>query len=174
MVEKKDAKKREVFSNEVQEILERALERPGVKEMMSVYWKWELLDRAAQPYQRATTRRTVVATTDTSERMVLRRTIQEGRHVPTWSEILAELAQSQVQTGMPQFDAARRKYLVQTYDTTKRNTILCASKWTQPDPNVSPETISIVDEDLQGLMEVVHGLKGPNLDLILHSPGGSA
>jgi hypothetical protein len=94
--------------------------------------------------------------------------------VPTWSEILAELAQSQAQTGVPQFDAIRRKYLVQTYDATKRNTILYASKWTQPDPNVSPETISIVDEDLQGLMEVVHGLTGPNLDLILHSPGGSA
>jgi hypothetical protein len=94
--------------------------------------------------------------------------------MPTWSEILAELAQSQAQTGMPQFDGVRRKYLVQAYDATKRNTILYASKWTQPDPNVSPETISIVDEDLQGLMEVVHGLKGPNLDLILHSPGGSA
>lgn len=32
---------------------------------------------------------------------------------------------------------------------------------------------SITNEDLSGLMEVVHGLTGPNLDLILHSPGGS-
>ena len=29
-------------------------------------------------------------------------------------------------------------------------------------------------EDMQGLMEVSKGLKGPALDLILHSPGGSA
>lgn len=43
----------------------------------------------------------------------------------------------------------------------------------QADPNVTPELISIVDEDLQGLMEVIHGLRGPNLDIILHSPGGS-
>ena len=94
--------------------------------------------------------------------------------MPTWSEILAELAQSQAETGIPQFDAIRRKYLVGTYKATKRNVILYASKWTQPTAGVSPELVSIVDEDIQGLMEVVHGLTGPNLDLILHSPGGSA
>jgi hypothetical protein len=72
MVEKQNTKEGEVFSNEAQEILERALKRPGVKEMMSVYREWEQLDRAAQPYHRATTRKKVVATTDTSERTVLR------------------------------------------------------------------------------------------------------
>jgi hypothetical protein len=51
---------------------------------------------------------------------------------------------------------------------------LYASKWTQHDPNVSPDVVSITDEDTQGLMEVVQGLSGPNLDLILHSPGGSS
>jgi hypothetical protein len=70
MLEKQNAEK-----DEVQEILERALERPGVREMMSVYREWERLDRAAQPYQLATRRKTVVATTDTSERMVLRRAV---------------------------------------------------------------------------------------------------
>ncbi len=94
--------------------------------------------------------------------------------MPTWSEILAELVQSQSQTGMAQFDAIRRKYLVKTYAATRRNVILYASNWTQPDAGISPGLVSIVDEDLQGLMEVVHGLEGPNLDLILHSPGGSA
>jgi hypothetical protein len=33
--------------------------------------------------------------------------------------------------------------------------------------------ISISEEDIQGFMEVVHGLDGDKLDLILHSPGGS-
>ena len=51
--------------------------------------------------------------------------------------------------------------------------ILYASKWTQHAPNVSPDIVSIVDEDVQGIMEVIHGLSGPSLDLILHSPGGS-
>ncbi len=55
----------------------------------------------------------------------------------------------------------------------QRAIILYAAKWTQPDPNVSPQLVSIVDEDLQGLMEVIHGISEPNLDLILHSPGGS-
>jgi hypothetical protein len=94
--------------------------------------------------------------------------------VPTWSEILGELVKSQSEMGTPQFDAIRRKYLVETYKVTGRNVILYASKWTQPDPMISPGVVSIVDEDVQGLMEVVHGLSGTNLDLILHSPGGSA
>ncbi len=94
--------------------------------------------------------------------------------MPTWSEILAELVQSQLDGGIPEFDAIRRKYLVKAYEATKRNLILYASKWTQPSAGISPELVSIVDEDIQGLMEVVHGLTGPNLDLVLHSPGGSA
>ncbi len=73
----------------------------------------------------------------------------------------------------PPFDAVRRKYLVSTYKNTGRNTILYATKWTQAS-NIDPELISITDEDVQGLMVVIHGLKGPHLDLIVHSPGGSA
>jgi hypothetical protein len=38
---------------------------------------------------------------------------------------------------------------------------------------VPADILSINDEDLQGLMEVTHGLAGPNLDFIIHSPGGS-
>ncbi len=93
--------------------------------------------------------------------------------MPTWSGILNELKKSQVKVQPPQFDAIRRKYLAQVSKHTGREVILYASKWTQHDPNVSLDVVSIVDEDLQGIMEVIHDLKGPNLDLILHSPGGS-
>ncbi len=93
--------------------------------------------------------------------------------MPTWSGILEELNQSTVEGKPPDYDAVRRKYLVLTRQHTKRDLILYASKWTQHDINVSPELVSIVDEDLQGIMEVIHELEGPNLDLILHSPGGS-
>jgi hypothetical protein len=93
--------------------------------------------------------------------------------MPTWSGILDELARSREGGNPPQFDAVRRKYLAQLWAKTKREVILYATKWTQHDPNVSPELISIVDEDIQGIMEVIHGLKGPDLDLIVHSPGGS-
>jgi hypothetical protein len=93
--------------------------------------------------------------------------------VPTWSEILEELKQSCEQGGGPQLDAIRRKYLVSVAQHTGRDVILYATKWTQPDPNLVPDLVSIVDEDVQGIMEVIHGLCGPDLDLILHSPGGS-
>ncbi len=93
--------------------------------------------------------------------------------MPTWGGILQELQTTQQQLQGPPFDAVRRKYLVAANRHTNRNLILYATKWTQPDPNVSPDLVSIVDEDVQGLMEVVHGLPGGSLDLILHSPGGS-
>lgn len=93
--------------------------------------------------------------------------------MPTWSGILKELADSQKASKVPQFDQIRRKYLVLLHQHCQRAVILYAAKWTQPDPNVSPQLVSIVDEDLQGLMEVIHGISEPKLDLILHSPGGS-
>lgn len=93
--------------------------------------------------------------------------------MPTWSGILEELLQSRVGDGPPNFDAVRRKYLVALHQHTERAVILYASKFTQPATNVSPDVISIHDEDIQGIMEVIHGLTDPDLDVILHSPGGS-
>jgi len=92
--------------------------------------------------------------------------------MPTWSGILAELQQA-IAAGDPgAFDHVRRKYLALLHQHTRRDTILYATAWTQPGSDVPPALLSITDEDLQGLMEVIHGLKGPALDLILHSPGG--
>ncbi len=55
---------------------------------------------------------------------------------------------------------------------TKRDAILYASDWTQ---NLSyTEAMSISEEDMHGFIEVVQGMRGDSLDLILHSPGGSA
>jgi ATP-dependent protease ClpP protease subunit len=94
--------------------------------------------------------------------------------MPTWGQILEEL-KSQAKGNLIPFDEIRRKYLALLYDKTKRNTIFYATAWTQIGKAItSPQALSITDEDVQGLMEVVHGLKGENLDLILHSPGGSA
>jgi hypothetical protein len=92
--------------------------------------------------------------------------------MPTWGEILTELKQTEEKGMKPPFDPVRRKYIASTYKKTGRNTILYATKWTQAS-DIDPEFLSITDEDVQGLMEVIHGLKGPNLDLIVHSPGGS-
>lgn len=94
--------------------------------------------------------------------------------MPTWGEILAELKAEAEKTKKVPFDNVRRKYLVLLHQKTGRNVILYATRWTQTGMPVNPESVSLIDEDMQGLMEVVHGLSGPNLDLIIHSPGGSA
>jgi len=87
--------------------------------------------------------------------------------MPTWGEILTELKQTEEKGVKPPFDTVRRKYLAATYEKTGRNTILYATKWTRAG-GTDPELLSITEEDIQGLMEVIHGLKGPNLDLIVH------
>ena len=70
------------------------------------------------------------------------------------------------------FDLVRRKYLLNLYNYTERNTILYATNWTQPTPFAG--LVHINEEDVHGLMVAVRGLKSDKLDLILHSPGGVA
>lgn len=89
--------------------------------------------------------------------------------MPIWSEILAELAAGGRQSA-PDFDKVRRKYLTLLHRHTKRNVILYASGWLQ---KPGSDSVSIDDEDIQAMMEVSQGMRGPDLDLILHSPGGS-
>lgn len=93
--------------------------------------------------------------------------------LPTWGEILAELKALQEQGNKVPFDTVRRKYLNLLHEHTKRNAIIYMVQWTQP-ANIPPDLINITEEDVQGLMEVIHGLTGSELDLIVHSPGGSA
>ncbi len=92
--------------------------------------------------------------------------------MPAWGEILAEFQTSaQQHGGMPDSDTIRRKYLQQLAAYTRRSTILYATAWMSR--GGLPET-TINLQDMQGMMEVCRQLPGPNLDLILHSPGGTA
>lgn len=94
--------------------------------------------------------------------------------MPTWGEILQELKDKTANNNIP-FDEVRRFYLANLFKKTKRNTIFYATAWTQTGKAItSPQVLSITEEDIQGIMEVIHELKGNKLDLILHSPGGSA
>jgi Serine dehydrogenase proteinase len=91
--------------------------------------------------------------------------------MPTWGEILQELGESARQRGgAPDFDGIRRKYLQQLHQRTSRSTIIYYTDWF----NISGEQTMITLEDMQAMMEVCKGLRGPSLDLILHSPGGQA
>jgi len=99
--------------------------------------------------------------------------------MPTWGEILTEInsaAQLLHTQGAPPtsaFDLVRRKYLGLVAAQTHRPTILYATAWLS-NPNAPAPLVSMSDDDMHGFMEAVHGLAGSNLDLILHSPGGSA
>jgi len=95
--------------------------------------------------------------------------------MPTWGEILKEIQAYLEQEKKPPFDYIRRKYLLALQQHTNRNTILYATSWTQPKNIPTPShLISITDEDIQGFMEVVSGLRSKELDIIIHSTGGSA
>jgi ClpP class serine protease len=86
--------------------------------------------------------------------------------MPARSEIQAEITAAQ--------DKVRRKYLKGLANHTGTDTILYASAFTSKRiPNLPGYVLSVTIEDMQGFMAAVHGLKSPNLDLILHSPGGS-
>lgn len=110
--------------------------------------------------------------------------------MPTFGELIAEINSLQQQQRIviqaalnrnpeqvPQvpnaFDVIRRKYMAQLAAYTKRNVIVYATRWAQGGGN--PDTLSITQEDIQAFMEVLHALPTDGgLDLILHSPGGSA
>src|SRR5262249_52138468 len=99
--------------------------------------------------------------------------------MPTWGDILAEintagqLLQASGAVGVSPHDIVRRKYLALAASITGRPTILYATGWLAQ-ANAPPILTSVTDEDVQAFMEAVHGLTGTSLDLILHSPGGSA
>jgi len=91
--------------------------------------------------------------------------------VPSWGEILAEItASAAAHGGQPDFDGIRRKYLTRLHQLTGRDTIVYSTDWLR---GVQPMS-SIDLGDMQGMMEVCQGLKSSGLDVILHSPGGSA
>lgn len=92
--------------------------------------------------------------------------------MPTWGQLLGEI-RTQIQGGDQQaFDTIRNKYLKDLSSFTGRDTIIYATRWTSGD--APPNLVSITDEDIHAFMEAVSGLKCENLDLIIHSGGGSA
>jgi hypothetical protein len=70
-------------------------------------------------------------------------------------------------------DVVRREFLTSLNKYTKRDTIVYASAYASGKSGVPPFTLSISTEDIQGFMASINGLKNDQLDLILHSPGGS-
>lgn len=91
--------------------------------------------------------------------------------MPGWGEILQEVqATRNPQTGALDIDGVRRKYLERLAQLTGNSTVVYATDWL----GGGGAAASVNLQDMQGLMEVFRDLPGPNLDLLLHSPGGSA
>lgn len=94
--------------------------------------------------------------------------------MPGWREIGEEINETAKTEGDKAYDITRRKYLRMVSQETGRHTILYATNWTAPG-FPEPGLLMISDEDMQGMMEMLCTLKvNDKLDLILHSPGGSA
>jgi len=93
--------------------------------------------------------------------------------MPTWGELLKRLQDLISQGRTDAIDVIRREAISDLANYTRRNVILYASAHLQK-PRVPPELLIITNEDIEGFMEVFHGLQGKEIDLILHSPGGRA
>ena len=90
--------------------------------------------------------------------------------MPTWGEILREIQETaNAGEGRLDFDGVRRRYLAQLNARTGNDTIIYYTDFFQS----SNPAVMMTLEDMQAMMEVCKGLKGPGLDLIIHSPGGS-
>jgi len=106
--------------------------------------------------------------------------------LPTWGELLKELARLQqragraAQVGAPApgtpspHDQVRRKYLKALNDRTGRAVIVYATAWQEGKENVTSADVSVGLGDIHGFMEAVSNAEEQELDLFLHSPGGSA
>ncbi|RIK05694.1 MAG: serine protease [Acidobacteria bacterium] len=94
----------------------------------------------------------------------------------TWGEVERELLATRLPNGAPDFDSVRRRYLAELSLHTARSTIVYETAGFSPPQGVAPDDVSItLDPDVGAFMEVVHGLpRDVPLDLILHSPGGTA
>jgi hypothetical protein len=94
--------------------------------------------------------------------------------MPTWGQILKELQTTKAPQGSGwDFDSVRRKYLKELHDYTKRAVIIYYTAFLESRP-VPPADLQIGLQDIPGFMEAVSNVEEKQLDLIIHSPGGSA
>lgn len=91
--------------------------------------------------------------------------------MPTYSELADELRKDGIT-----HDGLRRKYLKNLHDVSKRNVITYYSGWLQKPGLPVPDNLFAVDDlDKNGFMTAIHAMdRKLGLDLLLHTPGGSA
>lgn len=94
--------------------------------------------------------------------------------MPSWGGVLHEIGELRRSDPARALDSVRRKYIATQHAISKRAIILYATKWSSGGTDgVPPDLLSVGEGDVQGFMEVIHEVKEKELDLIIHSPGGS-
>ena len=91
----------------------------------------------------------------------------------TWSRVLFEI-QSQVKLNPSAPDTIRRAKIAAVEAITGRPLIVYATAWTTPGKYIPQDLLQIDFSDKTGFRDVTEQLTGPNLDVLLHSPGGLA
>lgn len=102
---------------------------------------------------------------------------KKGEAVPqsiTWESVRLELNCTRTEQGQINYDRVRRGKLAALAAHTKRPAVLYAADFlNELKIRHVQNGVAITPEDVRGLAEVVRGLEGDEVDLILHSPGGS-
>jgi Serine dehydrogenase proteinase len=95
--------------------------------------------------------------------------------VATWGEVLRAVQESAQQRGPlgPDLDGIRLGYINALKARTGRAVIVYASGWLGKS-GFSDPALTVEPDDVHALMECCNGVHERELDLIVHSPGGSA
>lgn len=92
----------------------------------------------------------------------------------TWQDIDNEIQQEITSSGPTGVDIVRRKKLKKLFDITHRPVLLYGVEMFNPHKiNASQGDISIDLSDKDGFVEALKDISGNEIDIILHSPGGS-
>lgn len=93
----------------------------------------------------------------------------------TWGEVLRLCQESAEQRGPlgPDLDGIRLNFIQNLRSITGRAVIVYASSWLQKS-GFSDPAFTVEADDVHALMECCHSVSEKELDLVLHSPGGSA
>jgi hypothetical protein len=96
------------------------------------------------------------------------------QHAITWESVKDELNRTRTKEGNIDFDKVRRAKLSAIMAHSGRPTVLYATDFlNNAKARIAQSGMSITADDVRGLFEVVRGITGEEVDLILHSPGGS-
>lgn len=92
----------------------------------------------------------------------------------TWGQVLKEVQASAAQHPElgPQLDPIRLRYIQNLARISRRAVIVYASGWLLK-PQMAEAAFAVESDDVHALMECCNDVETRELDLILHSPGGT-